>query len=318
MRKNLYWIIVLLVSCMQEGALDVNKTKASSANPSTKSHPSSRIVGSACVSDAWDGNMTASCQVNTTCTTTTSTSSSPNSGSYGGNGYYRYAAISLNVTAGCSVNYLLHDDDVPNQFTIYGPSGNFLYTSGWIYSSTPNYSGPWSNGNGTMVSSWSGAFTASASGTYTLVVETVTNTSNGGLTDSWDGGMTATCQQTVPCTKTVITTTSPTSGYYGNAGYYKYPIIYLNVTAGCTINYLFHDDDVPNRFTIYSPSGAFVATSGWIYSTTPNYSGPWDGGNGTMVSSWSGGFTATATGNYSLIVETDTDSSTDPNCQGNL
>lgn len=261
-----------------------------------------------CLSDAWGGGLTASCPVTTTTTQTvyTTTSSSPSRFTYSGNGYYTYPAVSLNATVGCTLSYSAFPNDIPNRFTVRDPSGNIVATSGWIYSTVPNYNGPWNFGNGQMLSNYIGSISVTISGVYSLIVETQTNVANGGLSDSWDGGLTTSCPniQTVTTTSIVTTSTNPTNFTYLSSGYYSYPPLTLSASIGCTLSYSLFPNDVPNRFTIKDPAGNIVATSGWIYSTVPNYTGPWSNGNGQMVSNYIGSFTASMNGSYSLVVET--------------
>jgi len=73
---------------------------------------------------------------------------------------------------------------VPNRFTIYDASGNYIASSGWIgYSSNP---GPWGYSGISGPGSTTISFTKSSSvSTYKLRVETVTQ----GISDAWESSV---------------------------------------------------------------------------------------------------------------------------------
>lgn len=101
------------------------------------------------------------------------------------------------------------------------------------------------------------------------------------------------------------------SQMFGGTGYYVYPrdtINLSNTVEGSTITLSLTSYDVPNRFTVYSSTGATVASSQWMGYA--NYSGPWGSSlstntNGTLT------FTHTGSSIYFLRVETSVTNTSD-------
>jgi hypothetical protein len=137
-------------------------------------------------SDAWDANVSCTCQP--TCTT-------PCGGSFNGSynvisSYYTYPLKNFDVSCarGNTITVSVTALDIPNRFTIRDASNNYIAGSGWLGSAT--YSGPWGmnlNNSGSTTFT----FTKSAS-TYYLQVETLTppNYSYSPSSDFWSSNIT--------------------------------------------------------------------------------------------------------------------------------
>lgn len=103
------------------------------------------------------------------------------SGNYGGTGYYRYPAYSIDLASspqGSVINITVTSYDVPNRFTVSDGYANVAYTS-WMGYAT--YSGPWGNSLNTPQTQTI-TFTKDIASTFTLTVETSTSTTS----DSWE------------------------------------------------------------------------------------------------------------------------------------
>jgi hypothetical protein len=107
------------------------------------------------------------------------------SGSYSGNGYYKYPSYALDVSGvdtGGTISISVSSYDVPNRFTVYDVNNFVVAYTGWMGNVT--YAGPW----GTSLNTPENAilkFIRGAASSYSLVVETVTNARS----DNWLASM---------------------------------------------------------------------------------------------------------------------------------
>lgn len=106
------------------------------------------------------------------------------SNSYSGGGYHGYGRQTIDLTGRSgSVGITFYVAAVPNRFTYYDGSGNYIDTSGWV--GDANYQGPW----GSSLHKGPNTFTVYFSGgaSYGIDVETVTNPDAGARsTDYWE------------------------------------------------------------------------------------------------------------------------------------
>lgn len=101
-------------------------------------------------------------------------------GNYGGTGYYKYPAYSIELTSspqGSIISLTVTSYDVPNKFTVSDGYTNVAYTSGMGYAT---YSGPWGTSLNTPQTQTI-TFTKDIASNFTLTVETSTSVTS----DSW-------------------------------------------------------------------------------------------------------------------------------------
>lgn len=123
-----------------------------------------------------------------------------------GIGFYRYPPYDFDLSGtplGSAIQVSVNSYDIPNRFTITDPTGNIVAVTGWM--GYVNYPGPWGPSLNTPQTATL-SFITDFSGTYTLTVETSTET----ISDSWDAS--------ISCTAPALTvvTTGNAGGFHNN------------------------------------------------------------------------------------------------------